>query len=97
MQLGETYEEAQKREIMEELGVTIGLGKFLGSMLGTYPYKGVALPFVGFYSTASIASGEIRPQDDVEEARFFSKTELETLDITYETMRPLLARCMIQD
>jgi NAD+ diphosphatase len=37
----ETLEEAVRREVREELGLTLGDLRYLGSFANTYPYKGI--------------------------------------------------------
>lgn len=94
MQPYETYEEAQRREAREELGIEIQVGEFLGSMPEVYPYKGVELPFIGFYSRAIIASGTITPKDDVDKAQFFNADELATIQVTYPGLLPFFNKCI---
>lgn len=90
----ETVEAAIHREVAEELGVKIKLGEYVGNMPETYAYGGVTLSFLGIYYTASILEGALHPQDDVAEARFFSLAEIDTLDITYPGLRPLIAKVL---
>lgn len=90
MQPEETYEEAVRREIVEELGVEMKLGNFLGAFPATYPYHGVILPFLSLISLAEIVSGVIEGKDDVAEVRFFSKKALKDIEIPYPFLRDLL-------
>lgn len=87
MHPNETAEEALHREIDEELGVKVQLGKFVSTIPDTYIYGGVALPFLGIYYTATVSEGEIKPKDDVEEVRFVNLEEARKLDITYPALR----------
>lgn len=92
IQLNETYEDAVKREIDEELGVKIRLGEFLGAFPEAYPYHGVNLQFLSLISLAEIVSGEIKAKDDVAEARFFDKRALEGIEIAYPFLEELIRR-----
>lgn len=94
MHPGETPEEAIVREVEEELGVQISLGKYAGCMPETYDYGGVILPFLGIYFTATIVKGDIVPKDDVAEARFFDIEEIDKLDITYPALPSLIKRAL---
>lgn len=86
----ESFEEAVQREIYEELGVKIKLGKFLGTLPDVYPYYEVDVPFLGIYCTATITEGEVSARDDVDEVRFVGAAELDGLDITYPSLRALI-------
>lgn len=90
MQLHESYEEAVKREMMEELGVKIELGKFLGAFPDQYPYQGVMLQFVAIVCLATIIEGNIEAKDDVSEVRFFSLEEARKTEIAYRFLEELI-------
>ncbi len=77
----ETYEEALRREIEEELDVKIKLGAFVASHPMDYLYGGVLLPILCMYTAAEIVSGDIIARDDVAEARFFSLEEVLKLNL----------------
>lgn len=90
MQLGETYEQAIKREMMEELGVEIALGKFLGAFPDAYPYHGVMLQFVSIMCIATITDGKLEARDDAQEVRFFSKQEISGIKIAYRFLEEVI-------
>ena len=56
---GETYEECLAREIREELGVEIAVGKCFAKITHSYPEKHVHLKFF----LAQLTAGEPRPLD----------------------------------
>lgn len=94
MHPGEIPEDAIMREVEEELGVKIKLGKYVGCMPETYDYGGVILPFLGVYFTATIIKGEIETKDDVAEARFYSLQEISDVDITYPELPALIKKAL---
>src|SRR5262249_53229733 len=54
---GETFEQCLARELMEELGITVRVGKLFESITHTYPEKAVHLKFF----LGEIISGEPQP------------------------------------
>ncbi len=72
---GETPFESLKREIKEELGITIAPQKILFSLSHRYPEKLVNLYFILAYTT------EQPIPIDCEEVGEFSPQEIETLDL----------------
>lgn len=88
--LDESLEEAAIREAKEELGVTIQIDSYLGSFSRTYEFGGVAVPILVTYFTAKIIDGAPKPNDDVAEINYFTRDELQELDITYPELRKLL-------
>lgn len=88
--LDESLEEAAVREAKEELGVNIEIDNYLGSFPEIYEFGGVAVPFLAIYFTAKIIDGNPKPNDDVAEIDYFTRDELQKLDITYPALRELL-------
>lgn len=88
--LDESLEEAAVREAKEELGVNIEIDNYLGSFPEIYEFGGVAVPFLAIYFTAKIIDGDPIPNDDVAEIGYFTRDELQKLDITYPALRELL-------
>jgi NAD+ diphosphatase len=64
---GETAENAALREVREECGVNLDRVAFLASFPNLYTYRGVEYPVVDLFFTASVASRQARPLDDVTE------------------------------
>lgn len=88
--LDESLEEAAMREAKEELGVTIQIDSYLGSFPETYEFGSVAVPFLATYFAAKIVDSTPKPNDDVAEINYFTRDELQELDITYPELRKLL-------
>lgn len=81
LDLDETYEEAAIREVREETGLDIRLECLLGifhnhDMVWS---NGDQAHTIGAYYLASIASGELRTDDESYELRFFDRDELPEL------------------
>lgn len=70
MEAGETPEQAVRREVMEEIGLSIKNIKYFGSQSWPFPSQ----LMIGF--TAEYDSGQIKLQpDEIAEAHWFSKTD----------------------
>ena len=71
MEAGETAEQAVRREVMEESGVTLGELRYFASQSWPFPHS----LMLGFH--ADYAGGEIRIDDDeITDARWFHYSEL---------------------
>lgn len=89
--LDESLEQAAIREAKEELGVSVRIKDFLISFPENYMFSGVDIPFLGVYFLAEFDSdAPLRPSDDVEEVRYFSRSKLSELDITYPALKEFL-------
>jgi NAD+ diphosphatase len=67
---GESLEEAVRREVEEETGVRVGAVRYHSSQPWPFP----ASIMIGF--TAEAATHEIRLDDELEDARFFTRDEI---------------------
>ena len=63
--------DALRRELVEETGLEVEPGEFLGVWMDRYPYDGGAAATLNLYWTARVLSGEPDPADDVTELRWF--------------------------
>lgn len=78
MELGETFEEALRREIKEETGLTVSIEKLIGiysAYSDKYPNGDEAQPILAFF-LCKIDSGELSTDDEETlELRFFKEND----------------------
>jgi 8-oxo-dGTP diphosphatase len=89
VELGETLEKALRRELLEEvgisvkiLGITAVLERVYRDQDGGIPYHYVLVDFLCDYE-----AGELRPGSDITSARFISPPELDQFDLPEFTAR----------
>lgn len=80
IEYGETHVDAAKREAKEELGLDVDVQGLAGK--GLYYIMPPGQQRMIVYSFAKPVGGSIQPSDDISEARFFTREELKTLEIT---------------
>jgi len=83
----ESFEESVKREVKEELGVEVEVGKIVGIYTDDYLYQGVVNVTFCVMAAGKITGGTLIAADDVEEWRYFKKEEIAGLDIAFAGMR----------
>ena len=76
---GETDTEALVREMLEETGLTVEVGRLLGRV--RRPFLDGAVIDIGDYAV-TVTGGTLRPGDDAADARWVTATELNSLEIT---------------
>jgi len=88
-QLGETLAEAAKREVREETGIDIELGDIIATLdmidrdqTGRVRHHYTLVDFVAEGLEAKLQAG-----DDALDARWFSRDEIDQLDLWSETLR----------
>jgi NADH pyrophosphatase NudC (nudix superfamily) len=74
LECGEYPEEGLKREIAEELGIGIAIKRILGIYPDSYGAGGVST--LNVYYLCKISNGDIKPQTEIAEAKWFFPNEL---------------------
>lgn len=88
---GESGEEAARREVMEELGVSVGDVQFLCSAPNTYPYRGIVYTVCDLFFVASLPEQEfsLAPKE-VESALWLDPKTVDLDEIAFPSMRAAL-------
>ena len=98
-EIGETIEECAIREIREETGFKIVILGYIDTVDSiTYDNTGKVLyhyTLVDFF--AKVVSGELRPGSDASEVKWFSKDQVETLEMWNETKRIISLSFKLRD
>ncbi len=87
--LGETVEEAVRREIREETGLELARIELLAVVDSIHrdPDGRIRYHYTLIDVLGEAAPGEVRPGDDAQEVAWFPLSELERLDLWDETLR----------
>lgn len=89
--IGETAEDAVRREIREEVGLELTDIRFLCSQPNSYLYKEVAYPVLDLFFTArAVASESARALDDVESLCWRDPDEVDPDEMAFASMRAAL-------
>jgi len=98
IELNETPEEAARREILEETGLTINLEKFFGFFLGKYEYPtSPNAPTMNICFLASIQNGEPKANDDLVALEWFSKDEIPILGMAFDNNKQMLKKWITEN
>jgi ADP-ribose pyrophosphatase YjhB (NUDIX family) len=83
--------DALRRELLEETGLDVEVGAFVGAHMDSYGDAEDAKPVLNLVWEARVASGEERPADDVSELRWFGLDELPRDDeLAFRWLAPAL-------
>ncbi|MBP2707642.1 NUDIX hydrolase [Microbispora sp. RL4-1S] len=80
VEAGETDEQALRREMREETGLEIEVGRLAGTVIRPGPDDGVAYEIYDYLATA--AGGRLTPGDDAADARWCPPADLLRLPLT---------------
>lgn len=88
---GESMEESTIREVKEETGLNLKEVHYFNSYPDEYLYQEIYVKTLGLTLTGKIeGSPEITPSDDVEEAKFYKKTEIPLGKIAFQSIKQAL-------
>lgn len=87
VELGETLRKAAEREVREETGLHIRAVEPVSvfDLIETDDKGNIRFHYVIVDLSSELIGGELRPADDVSDARWFSLEELEGLDVSSTT------------
>jgi deoxyribose-phosphate aldolase len=95
--VGETVEEALRREVREEVNLELEALEYLSSYPNSYPYKGVVYPVLDFFFVArAVDSSTVRALDGVESYRWLRPAEVDLDDLAFPSMRAACERDFIR-
>jgi len=95
---GEPAEVAGRREVIEELGVSIQEMRYLFSFPNTYPYRGMVYDTLDLIFLAQWDQPpDLKPADDVEDAMWVDRDAVEYDRIAFNSIRQALKRYLNHD
>ena len=91
VELGESIEDAIKRETVEETGLTVSPSKLVGyhEYVGRDADRSIRFHYVIVYWQCEYVEGEAEPSSDVDETEWVDFEELKGYDITDGTLKML--------
>lgn len=93
--IGETAEEALKREIREEVNLEVGALEFLCTLTNEYDYKGVTYPVLDLFFVVRAASvSGATALDDVESLSWLEPRHLDLREMAFQSNAEALRRFM---
>jgi NAD+ diphosphatase len=92
---GENVETSSKREIKEELGVSIEMKKLVGFYPDVYIFQNVAYPILSIISIAKITGGKLHAADDISDYAFFRREQALQQELAFPSVRLALEDYMM--
>lgn len=89
--IGETAEQAVKREIKEELGLTVQTMSYLGSYPNEYVYSGLTIHTLDLAFECTVAHYErVKVADDVSDYVFVSRKKMDLEKIAFTSIQKII-------
>jgi ADP-ribose pyrophosphatase YjhB (NUDIX family) len=96
--IGETVEEAVRREVREEVGLELADVRFLCSAPNAYHYQEVTYPVLDiFFTGRAVAAESVRALDDVEDFVWLAPAQIVPADLAFDSMRAALAALLARN
>jgi ADP-ribose pyrophosphatase YjhB (NUDIX family) len=96
VEIGETAEEALRREVLEEVNLELGPLEFLCSAPNEYPYRGVTYPVLDLAFVATVVDiGRVAALDGVESYVWLQPAEVDLNEVAFPSIRAAL-RCYLK-
>lgn len=90
--IGESVEDAVRREAREETGLEVERLRFLGGWPNLYSWRGVDYPVLDLYFTARVRPGSLaRPLDEVEACVWRAPEDIAPASLAFDSTRSALA------
>lgn len=90
---GESFEEGIKRELEEEIGITIKSPKYLFSLPNIYPYNGVVYHSSdAYFEVVFDAKPIVKAGDDVSDLKWVDMESIDYEQIAFDSMKEALRR-----
>ncbi len=83
----ENLEKSVRREVQEELGISVEMQKIIGVYSDRYLYQGVETPVITIGVFGKIISGDIKASDDVSGFNFFKKDDILNQKIGFKSVK----------
>lgn len=88
IEIGETAETGLRREILEEVGLTIGGVEYLCSAVNAYEYRSVTYPVLDLFFMAEVEETiEPEPLEDVAEICWLDPARVEPAQLAFPSLR----------
>lgn len=88
VEMGETAEESLRREIAEEVGLTVGRLEYLCSHVNAYAYRGVTYPVLDLFFVTRVSDTEQpRALDDVQSVAWLDPAQVDPAEIAFPSVR----------
>lgn len=84
--IGETGEDGARREIKEELGITLNDLFYLGALPDKYLFQGINLDTLTLSYYSKITHSEIKVSDDINGYKFFNKKDIPYNELAFKNL-----------